>query len=776
MPLSPRDRLLREAARPRILTLWRALQPLKTIVNFMSTGAHPDDETTAMLAVLGLRDGLQLSYACSTRGEGGQNDIGPEVSNDLGTLRTAEMERAADVLDMHLYWFARDTADPIHDFGFSKSGVETLHKWGRDRTLARFVEIVRTERPDVICPTFLDVPGQHGHHRAMTEAAHLVIGAAADPGFANCDLPVWQVSKLYLPAWSGGGGTYDDEVPPPSTTLTIEGKGDEPVSGWSWEHVAQHSRWYHATQGMGQWIAPDAERDWPLHLASSSVKGPDRAVTSGLPLRMGELGLPGLAKADGEIDAALAAFPDTKAIVGHAGRALEHLRAALPRIGDSDRHRLIRKEMQLARVIRIAARVEVTARLDRDRLRPGELSTLTTEQRSGEATVSIEPVLPDDWQRDGDHIGPRADAAPSNPYPAEWHPDAPALPAVRVIVDAGGIRSATLQPFETSPLVLPSNSLRFDPDVVVVNTRAAPARVALHLSEIFPARGRANAKVPDGWKAEANASGLDLIPPADLASGHYDIPLQLDGKPAQSFRLIEHPHVEARLRAAPAVLRLRAVPVDLSDARVACIGGGSDRVAHWLAAVGHEVTAPDDAVLASKDFLAGYDTLVVGPFAMRTRPALRAAVPHLHSWVRAGGHLVTLYHRPRDAWDPKTVPLLPLTIGTPSLRWRVTDENAPVTILIPGHKLFTGPNVIGPDDWQGWHKERGLYFASKWDPAYKALIELADPGEAPHRGALLSGEIGKGRHTHCALILHYQLEKLTPGAFRLLANLAAPAH
>jgi hypothetical protein len=142
--------------------------------------------------------------------------------------------------------------------------------------------------------------------------------------------------------------------------------------------------------------------------------------------------------------------------------------------------------------------------------------------------------------------------------------------------------------------------------------------------------------------------------------------------------------------------------------------------------------------------------------------------------VRAGGNLVTLYHRPWDNWSPDTTPPARLEIGKPSLRWRVTDEGAEVRHLIPDHPILTGPNAIGPDDWAGWVKERGLYFAKSWDPAYEALLEMADPGEAPHHGALLSARIGQGRHTHCALILHLQMEALVPGAFRLMANLIAP--
>ncbi len=155
MPNPIQTRILSEAQDPLIARIWRAMAGLRSVVGFMNTGAHPDDETSAMLAALWLRDGVNLSYACSTRGEGGQNDIGTESGADLGTLRTAEMERAAEVLDMRLYWHGQSAEDSITDFRFSKSGTETMDIWGRARLMARFVEIIRSDRPDIICPTFL---------------------------------------------------------------------------------------------------------------------------------------------------------------------------------------------------------------------------------------------------------------------------------------------------------------------------------------------------------------------------------------------------------------------------------------------------------------------------------------------------------------------------------------------------------------------------------------------------------------------------------------------
>lgn len=105
----------------------------------------------------------------------------------------------------------------------------------------------------------------------------------------------------------------------------------------------------------------------------------------------------------------------------------------------------------------------------------------------------------------------------------------------------------------------------------------------------------------------------------------------------------------------------------------------------------------------------------------------------------------------------------------------MTDPNAPVTILSPRHPLLTGPNIIGPADWDGWDKERGLYFASDFDNAYEPLLSMHDANEQPLNGGLISARIGKGRHTHTGLVLHHQLDRLVPGAFRLMANLAQPA-
>jgi LmbE family N-acetylglucosaminyl deacetylase len=767
MPTPIQSRILSEAHDPLIARVWRAMAGLRSVVGFMNTGAHPDDETSAMLAALWLRDGVNLSYACSTRGEGGQNDIGTEGGADLGTLRTAEMERAADALDMRLYWHGQSPDDTITDFRFSKSGTETMRIWGRDRLMQRFVAIIRTDRPDIICPTFLDIPGQHGHHRAMTEAAHAVIAAAADPGFAGCDLPVWQVSKFYLPAWSGAGGAYDDEVPPPPATVTVAGRGRDPMLGMSHARIGQVSRQYHRTQGMGRWVAAGQEQDWPLHLAWSAV-GPDAgAITDNLPHTLADLGLPG---AQAGIEATLAAFPDMPAMCRHAARALAALKDA--QVAPEHAHRVARKRAQLARLIALTCGLDIRARPARALIAPGETVEVAIESAAPPGLTPEIALIP----APGLTVTPTgfaaaADAPASDPYPDAHDPLHPRAPAVAVAIKVDGVTARTTLPLEVPLLTLPAPRAQLSETRAFVNLATPLRQVTLRVAN--RSSGTAAFDLPQAWAQDWQGDEVTIRLPQDAGAGLHQVPLTIDGAPARSLRVIDHPHVPLRLNHAPAALNLRLAEVALPKARIAYIGAGNDRVAPWLRAAGMEVTDLDDAALARPDPFEGFGTVLVGVFAYRFRPALKPVTAALNAWVRAGGTLVTLYHRPWDDWDPEATPPGRLEIGQPSLRWRITDAEAAVTVLAPDHPVLSTPNPITDADWQGWQKERGLYFAKSWGPDYTPILRMADPNEAPLDGGLLVGQVGRGCHAHVALNLHHQLPQLVPGAYRLMANILA---
>ena len=306
----------------------------------------------------------------------------------------------------------------------------------------------------------------------------------------------------------------------------------------------------------------------------------------------------------------------------------------------------------------------------------------------------------------------------------------------------------------------------------MVNTASPSRRLTVTLRDLSPSGAVPAVGLPPGWAARIGGDTAEIALPDGVPDGLYRLPLTLDGAAAATVRRIAHPHVAPTARARPAEVRVRVLDAEVPHVRVGYIGAGNDRVGHWLAAMGADVSDLGDGDLGSDTALAAFDTIVVGIFAMRFRAGLPGAMPRLHRWTEAGGTLVTLYHRPWDNWDPDRVPPRRLEIGQPSLRWRVTDETAEVRHLAD-HPLLSVPNRIGPGDWAGWVKERGLYFAKDWDAAYTPLLEMADPGEAPLRGALLVADVGRGRHVHTSLILHHQMENLVPGAFRIMANLLA---
>ncbi|MEO3435180.1 PIG-L family deacetylase [Inquilinus sp. CAU 1745] len=796
---SDRERLARRMGDPALVRLHRKLERLRSVVTIMNTGAHPDDEFNNLLAALRFGMGMRIVIGCSTRGEGGQNGIGPERGAALGVLRTRELEEAARVLDASIAWLGHGPADPVHDFGFSKNGDDTLARWGEDRIVERLVRAYRTERPDIVLPTFLDVPGQHGHHRAMTRAAESAIALAADPAaypdHAAEGLRPWRVAKFYLPAWSGAGGSYDDEEPPPPATLTVEAPGRDRATGAAFGQIGEWSRSFHRCQGMGVWRnRPPA--CWPLHLRSG---GAESDIRDGLPADIRALGgLDGVSaaaasaftEAQAAIDRALAAFPDREAIILAATEAAEALEQVETELPEAIGHRISRKRRELDAVIIEAAGVAIHARAQPVTLAPGQ---------SGDIHVVIDreadddiPVAVDLSLTHGLSVAERSegadesvfqvasapDAAFTSPYPAAFDPLGGNGDAfMNVAVDIGG-RTArgTVDPEE--PLrIAPARSVAIEPQAVIVNL-AQPARstdVALRL-EGGAGDAEISWTVPEGFSIEAeDGNKFRLWPEGRPAGGGHRLTPTIDGDTAFRVTPIAYPHIgrTAHVREeALDVLVLEAVIPE--GVRVGYVGGGNDHVGVWLDRLGIDVTDLDSETLLNGD-LSRFTTIIVGIFAFGTRPDLAAARPRLHRWVEEGGHLVTLYHRPGDGWDPSATPPRLLRIGSPSLRWRVTDPAAEIRPLAPDHPLLTTPNAIGPEDWSGWDKERGLYFASEWDPVYRPLLSINDAGEKPLEGALVSAEIGHGRHTHVSLVLHHQLDRLVPGAFRLLANLMQPA-
>ena len=229
------------------------LRKLDTVGNLMMTTAHPDDENNALLAYYGHTKGFRTSLVTATRGEGGQNEIGPELFEALAVLRTEEL------LAAHRYDGAEQYFTSAVDFGFSFSVEESLEKWGGQVILGDYVRMIRIIRPDVIVGFVYDGEGGGQHHQASARLSAQAFRAAADPNaFPDqiaAGLRAWQAKKYYYtagffgppgkaPAFTGEGAS--------SLFLFREGDTYDPLLGRTCNEIAGEARSMHKCQGMSQ--------------------------------------------------------------------------------------------------------------------------------------------------------------------------------------------------------------------------------------------------------------------------------------------------------------------------------------------------------------------------------------------------------------------------------------------------------------------------------------------------------------------------------------------
>ena len=233
-----------------------ALRKLDTVGNFMMTTAHPDDENNAMLAYFSHGKGFRTSLVTSTHGEGGQNEIGPELFVPLAVLRTEEL------LAAHRFDGAEQFFNRAIDFGFSFSVEETLEKWGHDEILGDFVRHIRTIRPDVIVGFVFDGDGGGQHHQTSSRLTLEAFRAAADPAKfpeqIKEGLRPWQPKKFYYTAGFGpppsrpAAASAGQALEAPVMLNFTGGAQFDSVLGRTYDEIAGEARSMHKCQGMSQ--------------------------------------------------------------------------------------------------------------------------------------------------------------------------------------------------------------------------------------------------------------------------------------------------------------------------------------------------------------------------------------------------------------------------------------------------------------------------------------------------------------------------------------------
>ena len=385
------------------------MRQLDGVKRVLMIAAHPDDEDTGLLAALARGMGAETAYLSLSRGEGGQNLIGPRLHEGLGVIRTGEL-LAARALDGGEQFFTR-----AFDFGYSKSIDEALGLWPLEEVLRDVVYVVRKFRPHVIVAVFSGTTRDgHGQHQVAGVAAREAFAAAGDPErypeLERWGVQPWTPSKLYQSV----------RFSPRDATLAVPTGTFDPVLGRSHFQLAMDSRSQHRSQdmGSGQFMGP---RTSSLRLEESRVGGEaiaaaDDGVFAGLDTTLfGQLpdplpaGWPGdtgerldrYRQALAEAAGGLSVVRGDGAVAGLV-RAASILRELVNQAPDGAGRRLLEHRLgQVSEAVLAAAGVVTDVRVGRDLLTPGESVVVDVNVWNGGsvdlAGVAPALLLPEDW-------------------------------------------------------------------------------------------------------------------------------------------------------------------------------------------------------------------------------------------------------------------------------------------------------------------------------------------------------------------------------------------
>jgi LmbE family N-acetylglucosaminyl deacetylase len=802
-----------------------AIHKARVVTRILYVTAHPDDETAGLLAYLSRGLDADLALLTVTRGQGGQNAIGPEQDGALGVIRTTELLAAGEQYGAHQF-FTR-AVDP----GFSKSPERTMKIWGDTIPLEDMVRVIRLYRPQVVINGWGGVHFGHGQHQATGLLTPEAVVDAADPTkfpeqIAE-GLAPWKVT-LELRPTSFGFGPAAANGAPGGVTLPVNDVS--PLWGKSYVEMGMEGHARHRSQGTPSFFGNPFFRR-PVTLTQEHGPQPGGTFDAKLlaePLltlanlfpNLAAWMTPALATADQELAAAatsVLALDRTSAAksLAAAGSEIAGLREKIAGANDAEGPAALweldqlRRRIDAALVYDVALPVDTQA--DRHEIVAGGSFSVNVnflDQSAAPVKWTLDKsslVLPEGWTATLDPLKAGGGyhftvSVPAGATPPVSSSDAvlpfpPALVKLALPMKVDGYEFKLEKVIESAEAkttgidiyqleLVPAVTLTVEPSQVMIPVKRAA--YPLELLARVRYRGAQTATVaigldvPPGWKVapiaplDFTAAGDQLIryvvtPPAILAPGAYVLhPFAKLGEVTFRTSLEPIPTLPTRDWSEPAdatvhVLDL-AVPAGL---RIGYIAADNDALPETLRQIGIEVDLLDEVTLAFGD-LSNYDAIVAGIRAYELRPDLPRSNARLLHYVKDGGTLLVLYERD-FAWN-KILPA-PYPAKMADQAARVTDQDSPVRFLAPGNPLLNSPNKISMDDFKGWEQERGLYFWGTWDPRYQAVLGLTDPGEQEATGGLVYATYGKGVYIYTGLSFFRELPDGVPGAYRLFVNL-----
>ncbi|MDF2157695.1 PIG-L family deacetylase [Algoriphagus sp. CAU 1675] len=786
--------------------LFHQLLKLKETKRVLYVAAHPDDENTRLIAYLANEERVQVAYLSLTRGDGGQNLIGPELGIGLGQIRTQELLKARET-DGGRQFFTR-----AKDFGYSKNPDETLGNWEKQTILSDVVWVIRSFQPDIIITRFNTTPGvTHGHHTTSAILAEEAFNLAGDSLAFPEQLKyvsTWAPKRIFWNAYNFRGefvpleGEIYHEFPTGSFNFLL---------GESYSQIAADSRTMHKSQGFGATPEIGAAVDHIQFLKGAQFESSpfDGVEDRWKNIAGGEEAKALIQKLIGDFDFVNPSnnYPQLVEI----RKIIHGLKSSEPWLKEKREgiDRLLMQSLGLDMEFNVKKETGFPGSDVRGELVLNNPSLIPVEDLSFEIfgqklsfedqkAASNEPV------KEMVDFSLPIDIPYSQPYWLKEYKDGPMYPISNQLEigkpfnepSVSGILKFSVsgeefqvtlplmykyndqvdgevkQPFSVVPKIdlNVSKSTVFlvegaDPSIVVtVNFRDKMENGELDFEGIDASQYKIESveDVPFQKKRVYRVSFLPNGNGKKVITARYSTS---EGKAFDwSTNRISYKHIPNLTYFLPASFNLIQEDWKVSGKEIGYIPGAGDEVPQVLEALGYPVTFINSGDY-HVEYLNKFKAIVVGIRAYNTNEDLAANQQAVMGYVKAGGNLIVQYNT--------SSPLLTSQLGPFDFtisRNRVAVQDTPV-IADYSDPILSNPNQITASDFEEWVQERGLYFASNMDENFFSPLSMQDPGEEASKGSLIYANYGQGKFFYTGISFFRQLPAGVPGAIKLFINL-----
>ncbi len=804
-----------ESKKTNAAEIFNQIQKLNFLGSVLYIAAHPDDENTKLISYLSNYKHAQTAYLSLTRGDGGQNLIGSELRELLGTIRTQELIEARKI-DGGQQFFSR-----ANDFGYSKTPDETLKIWDKNEILSDVVWNIRSFQPDVIINRFDHrSPGTtHGHNTASAMLAMECFKLTNDPKIYPEQLKyvtTWQPKRIFFnTSWWFYGSQEKFDKADKSKLISLETGVYYSSLGKSNQEIAALSRSKHKSQGFGTTPVRGLENEY-LELVQGEMPSDKINIFEGIDTTwnrikggkaIGEI----LTKVEQSFD-----FKNPSASVNELIKAYNLIQKL------EDLHWKNIKTQEIKKIIaactglfleaiastrnetpdsNLKLKLEVINRSDismswvsYDTFLAQPVSFLeiqldNNKNKSQNIEVSLKNLdfTTPYWLKNSGTIGMYNVENQENVGIPDIIRDLKVIfniniqntiiPFEREVIYKYNdeVKGEVYEPFNLIPSVTTSildkvkifNNTKSK--IIGVKVKAGTANVKGNLSLVLNENWKVNPKsIPFEIvnKNEEKIFNFEVTPPANDAQIEVKCVVDLNGKLYDKEQIIiDYEHISNQQVLKPAMAKFVKLDIKIGKEKIAYIMGAGDEVPQYLIQMGYEVTIIKPTEITIENLLK-FDVIMTGIRAYNTIDSLSLKQKILFDMVKQGKTMIVQYNTNGKLVTNELAPF-PLKISND----RVTEENAEVRFLDDKNPILNTPNKITTKDFENWVQEQGLYYPSEWDKAFTPIISANDKGENAKNGAVLIASYGKGHYIYTGLSFFRELPAGVPGAYRLLANM-----